>query len=300
MPTKINNINIINGVLNDFNTTKLSKKDIALKYKLSRPTIQRILNEANLSRVGRLSQIDIDNVISNSKYNITTICDIVNLDKMTVSKILKMKNITPFKKKRLPYIHHPRIKRYDVLKNTVSIEEMKKLLERSVYYAASQTGFSSELIKQYAIEHNIKFKLAYRTIHTIDISSRSKICKLYKEGNYTNKKLCEMFDIGSKTFRKIVKDVVKDHTNLSDPSFQKYKTLVRRLTTVVKNSFNIIVNIGQHVDHKLSVYDGYHQNIPAYLIASVENLEILNSIDNLKKGNSSSITKDELYRLIGV
>jgi len=52
------------------------------------------------------------------------------------------------------------------------------------------------------------------------------------------------------------------------------------------------------IDHKISVYDGFKLGIPPYLIASKENLEIIPSLDNLKKGSSSSITKDELYSLL--
>jgi len=52
------------------------------------------------------------------------------------------------------------------------------------------------------------------------------------------------------------------------------------------------------IDHKISVYDGFKLGIPSYLIASKENLEIIPSLDNLKKGSSSSITKDELYSLL--
>ena len=49
-----------------------------------------------------------------------------------------------------------------------------------------------------------------------------------------------------------------------------------------------------HIDHNLSKYDGYIQNIDPKIISNIENLEILSANDNRRKSIKSGITIDEL------
>ena len=49
-----------------------------------------------------------------------------------------------------------------------------------------------------------------------------------------------------------------------------------------------------HIDHNLSKYDGYIQNIDPKIISNIENLEILSANDNRRKNIKSGITIDEL------
>ena len=52
------------------------------------------------------------------------------------------------------------------------------------------------------------------------------------------------------------------------------------------------------IDHKLSITDGYLQNISPEIIAHPENLQFIPWQDNLLKWAKSSITKEELYLII--
>lgn len=52
------------------------------------------------------------------------------------------------------------------------------------------------------------------------------------------------------------------------------------------------------LDHKLSIKDGYDQNVPVEIISDSFNLEILPKCMNRMKGKSSTITYNELIELI--
>jgi hypothetical protein len=53
-----------------------------------------------------------------------------------------------------------------------------------------------------------------------------------------------------------------------------------------------------HLDHKLSILEGFTKGIPEEIIADIANLEIIKKGDNLRKGSKSSITFDELLDII--
>jgi len=110
-----------------------------------------------------------------------------------------------------------------------------------------------------------------------------------------------------KAYKKAVK--TKEDKGLITPrdqinESQKYKELVRHLTekTYRKNKkllnpLNLPRGMGRgkyHLDHKFSVSMGYINNIPVEIMASVYNLEIIESKENLVKHADCSITKEEL------
>jgi hypothetical protein len=50
-----------------------------------------------------------------------------------------------------------------------------------------------------------------------------------------------------------------------------------------------------HIDHKYSIFQGFKDNIPAEIIGSIVNLEMLESRENMSKNIGCSVTKEELY-----
>lgn len=81
--------------------------------------------------------------------------------------------------------------------------------------------------------------------------------------------------------------------------YEIYRTLVDKLTA--KNDLSVLPNYdkraanGYHLDHKYSIKDAFDNRIPAYIVANINNLEMLWCTDNTSKGSKSSITLDELY-----
>lgn len=53
-----------------------------------------------------------------------------------------------------------------------------------------------------------------------------------------------------------------------------------------------------HVDHKLSILDAWHANLPAEIVNHPVNLQILEAKKNSSKGSRSSITVEELMKNI--
>ena len=49
------------------------------------------------------------------------------------------------------------------------------------------------------------------------------------------------------------------------------------------------------VDHMFSVYEGFHRNIPPYIIGSIYNLKVIPWRENISKSSSNSISEEELF-----
>lgn len=72
-----------------------------------------------------------------------------------------------------------------------------------------------------------------------------------------------------------------------------YKKEVQRLTEDIAHQVDGIELRsfkGYHIDHKVSIYDGFKNSIPAARIADLTNLRIISSKDNMIKGRRSLIT----------
>ena len=85
--------------------------------------------------------------------------------------------------------------------------------------------------------------------------------------------------------------------------FELYQTTVRNETKKVYHKYKSEINPKKlkrarghyHLDHKLSVFDGFKNNIPVFIITSVHNLEMLTENENVVKNRNSSITKEQLF-----
>ena len=235
MPARIKLENLPISEIKDHFYNGMSQKNLAIKYFVSVPTMKNIIEELGLIRVGRIPQRKIDFVLLNKNYHIAKISKMSDLDPATVLRILRVNNILPAKRgiKSPPPI--VKIKsRYEQFKDQFCVEYISLLLSKSLYHACISTGYSEVILKRYAQEYNISFKKAFTTIHDISSSDIEKIKSLYKENLYTNKEIQEMYSVGSRTFRKITKDIEKE-SNVVNIKFEEYKKIVRRLTTVVKN-----------------------------------------------------------------
>ncbi len=94
----------------------------------------------------------------------------------------------------------------------------------------------------------------------------------------------------SKNMRKIPIDKVDEYT--------RYRELVSRYTrkTISLLGFNTTGRgrNKKHVDHKVSIYSGFINNIDPIIIGSIFNLEMLSCHDNCVKQEKNSISIDEL------
>lgn len=278
-------------------------RSLCNKYSISPPTINIYLKSLGLIRLGRIAQKDVDFVLANSKLCLKDLIKLTKLDRATILKILDANDKSADKKIVIKPVKVRKLSKFEQLyidfTKEFIVDDISKLLSRSMNYAEKETGYSACIIKKYAIEHNICINKFFRTIGDISEDDKNTIREYYSSDMYTMREIMEMFRIGSKILRKIIDGIVLP-IKVEDKELVAYQKLVRRLSTVVKNFYNMGPPPGHHIDHKLSVIEGYHQKISAYLIASYENLQVITILENLKKGSSSTITKDELYKSHGL
>jgi len=83
-------------------------------------------------------------------------------------------------------------------------------------------------------------------------------------------------------------------------NFKDYAKLVWRYTRA--NDLSVLENIENrgtkttdyHLDHRYSIFQGFRDDVPAKIIGSIDNLEMLQSGQNLSKNKKCSITLKEL------
>lgn len=87
-------------------------------------------------------------------------------------------------------------------------------------------------------------------------------------------------------------------------NFKKYRTAVDYLTkltmlSIGEDAFSRedIDNKSLQLDHKFSCYGGWVNKISPFIIASVYNLQFISRIENCKKGQYCSITKEQLLEI---
>lgn len=90
---------------------------------------------------------------------------------------------------------------------------------------------------------------------------------------------------------------------IADEKLSDWKLYRRKVESLTYHSYNKNKSIIDpdnlrsrdfHLDHKFSIFEGFRNNIPVYIIASKYNLEIIKAEDNLSKSIDCSILKEDL------
>ena len=87
----------------------------------------------------------------------------------------------------------------------------------------------------------------------------------------------ELFETYSKTVRSLTRFTFNKNKNIIDPDGLKE-----------------LDSKNYHIDHIYSISDGFLNNIEPKVIASVNNLRVINKTENLKKGKKSNLTIEKL------
>lgn len=87
------------------------------------------------------------------------------------------------------------------------------------------------------------------------------------------------------------------------PDFEHYRVKVYKSMYRFKDEIKKLENFDKrghankgmyHLDHKFSIYEGFKQNVPPYVIGHINNLEMIIGRNNLSKSRKCSIELDEL------
>jgi len=182
----------------------------------------------------------------------------------------------------------------NVLQHPIIREKIKKTnIERYGFISTLSDPIVKEKIKKTNIER-------YGTENVLQSSIvREKIKK-------TN---IERYGVENVIQSPIVKEKIKK-TNIENglwyrtdkPYWEIYRDRVHKLTYHTYNKYKEQINpLGlvrgtntYHLDHKFSIKEGFENNIPIHIIASIHNLEILKAKDNWNKTRKCSITLEDL------
>lgn len=89
----------------------------------------------------------------------------------------------------------------------------------------------------------------------------------------------ELFETYSKTVRSLTRFIFSKNKKIIDP-----------------NGLKELDSKRYHIDHIYSISDGYLNDVDPKIIASVANLRVIDSLENLKKGKRSDITLESLLK----
>ncbi len=101
---------------------------------------------------------------------------------------------------------------------------------------------------------------------------------------------------------KIIESKLSNSKSITDPNeksdFDLYKRAVWRYSnrTYKKYMFETKRDRQNHLDHVLSILDGFNNKIPPNIMGSIHNLRIIPGVDNRKKSYKSEQTPEELIR----
>lgn len=152
------------------------------------------------------------------------------------------------------------------------------------------TLFSNSMIKFYKIKFGING------------SSIIIRCNVHKDVHLNEKGLREFEQYHRCPL--CTKDHPKDYEKrmiADSTSFEYYVYVVRKFSEISWKSKHLKIDkLGRersrdmHLDHVYSIYEGFNNNIPPYIIGHWTNLQILNGSANSSKGTKCGQTKEEL------
>ena len=159
--------------------------------------------------------------------------------------------------------------------SAISFDDFKEKLESEGYkvYSTNKEEFENNYRSQVKVD--VECKNGHRHFVTWNNFSKGKRCKkCYEENKLKNSlKNIEGFEVYKRT--------VLYYTKLTTKNI--------KIENIEKRSRD------WHLDHKFSIYEGFKNNVPSYIMGSYYNLEMIEGINNNKKYTNCSITKEQLF-----
>jgi len=179
-------------------------------------------------------------------------------------------------------------------------EAKQKLKER-------QSTFSLEkCIEKYGKEKGLEVfnERQEKWQETLNSKSQEEIDDMNRRKNYSIYKN----DSELKKIRSKIKNTrIKRGLQLSDEQLSDFEVYSKRVWIYTRaNNLSLLSNFDKrgridlkndayHLDHKFSIYQGFKNNIPPWIIGSIYNLEMIPATKNCGKGGKCSLDKDSLF-----
>lgn len=285
------------------NSTECIKK---LRIERKKKTNLKKYGYEHVSQIPKIKE-QVQNKIKDTlykKYGVTNIIQVEHIkNKVYTDKRLKKIKSTLLQK----YGVDCSLKINDVYKKgiekcqTPEINKKRKTTIKEKY--GVEHIFQAEPVKE-------KIKESLLKIGEDGLNSYERYVKCIRENNgyelRSDKRRNDFDEDGLNSFQRAAKKQRKTNecnnrwTKLNKlPDFKRYSREVWKITN--KQKLHLLENYTQrgfmkyHLDHIFSVFDGFHNNIPPYIIGNICNLRMIHYKINIRKHTHSDITKDELF-----
>lgn len=189
--------------------------------------------------------------------------------------------------------------RENVIYNTLEFQTCRSCRSRISEYEIKKTQISYDIIKK-SIDDNkyvlLSNKEDYENSYKKSQTKLNCLCPsghnyIFTWNNWNKGKRC----------RVCYEEYKKDNAVKYKKGFELYYYLIWRDTNMVYKKYKSILDANNsrstdnHLDHIYSIYDGFKNNVPIYLMSSLSNLRMISSTKNISKGKKSDITLEELF-----
>lgn len=193
---------------------------------------------------------------------------------------------------------------FDEYTKMYSKEDIEPLLSfGSINHIYKTLGIPPETARLLIEYHGLEFTLKYPKVSNIDQDTINLIID-HRMMCYTPVEISKKFQITPQLVRKILK---KNSSQLLERSpiipqkrkeFESYTKTVRRISALNLKYNNLTAKEGYHWNHKLSIVDGFRYNVPADLLSTISNLELIPQYENLALNWRSKITIEEFKEMV--
>lgn len=171
---------------------------------------------------------------------------------------------------------------------------------KAVTTAAKAIGMKRTYLNRYIKENGITFDHMFTFYEDIPEETKRKIFHDYMIVGMRRDDVMEKYNIIRIHLNRIMAEynVKKKSASPVPPErkeeFAEYTKKVRRLSQKIRKCMGHSCVKGKHWNHRLSVVDGFMNDVPVEIISSMVNQELIDESENLSLNFRSKITKEQL------
>jgi hypothetical protein len=239
-------------------------------------------NVNNVKIINRYDMSDIDVLLSEQKKGWIVIfeCDVCKINKphSTTSHVFfNSKNKYNTKEHQTCRSCRSKISEYDIKKNYIPFDKVKKLIVGSEYKLLTNEEEYMSTSNRSQLKLNIICNNNHELTTTWNNWVKGKRCRECYENNKFENAVKNKNGWGR--FKFLV-------WYYSEKSYKEHYHLINKNNNVRGSEY--------HLDHRYSLYEGFINNVSPKIIGGYKNLEIIEKYKNLSKGKKCSINLNEI------